>query len=181
MRVLPSLVLVSSLLLALGGVTVAGGEEAPEPQAPEAEKPAPQLTLEAVSVAPSGAGARALAADTLCRLTVTLRNAGAQKASALGFRVRVNGQELPVYRNHLFYYLVEPGQSQEVPLYNFWTTETGRPFPPDAKLRVEVELVEAQWMRVEMEEGVEAWTPLGAVAGLPSARSLALDLARAKN
>lgn len=157
-------------LALLGALPGAAGAQTP------AAPPAPTVTVEGVRVEPSGAEPRPLAADTLCRLTVTLRNTGTEKASALGFRVRVNGQDLPVYANHLFYYLVEPGKTADLRLYNFWTTETSRPFPKDAKLAVEVALTESQWMRVAMEEGVEVWTPLGAVAGLPSAKAVTLDL-----
>ena len=145
-----------------------------------AEPPQPGVVVESMRVAPTGRGIERPGADTLCSLTLALRNNGTEKASALGFRVEVSGQELPVYRNHLFYHRLEPGQSTEVRLYNFWTTETGRPFPADGKLRVSAALVEAQWMRIEMQEGVEVWTPIRPVAGLPSAQAITLDLAGGK-
>lgn len=132
----------------------------------------PAMVLESVAVEPSSP-----AVDTLCRLRVTIRNDGSEVASQLGFKVTVNGVELPVYRNQLFMYPVPPGETVEVPLYNFWSTETSRPAPRDGKLRIEVELSEAEWMEIEMEEDVEVWTPLGAVDGLPVTVSRTLALA----
>lgn len=130
------------------------------------------LVLEGVAVEPESP-----AVDTLCRLRVTIRNDGSEVASQLGFTVRVNDTELPVYRNQLFMYPVGPGETVEVPLYNFWSTETSRPAPADGKLRIEVELDEAQWMKIEMEDEIEVWTPLGAVGGLPVEASRTLSMA----
>ena len=102
-------------------------------------------------------------ADTLCRLTVGLKNDGEAIASQLGFEVKINGQSLGVYGNQLFMYPVGAGEQAELQLYNFWTTETSRAFPDDAKLSVEVTLREAQWMDIKMEEDeegeVEVWDP----------------------
>ncbi|HVS01469.1 MAG TPA: hypothetical protein VMT16_01755 [Thermoanaerobaculia bacterium] len=130
-----------------------------EPAAPAAASP---LQLVAVSVTPPAPGP-----DTLCQLRVTLRNDGDRQISQLAFAVAVNGHDLPVYGNQLFMDAIPPGGEAEVRLYNFWSTETGRPAPADGKYRVEVTLREAHWYRIEMEEDVEVWTPLGEVPGLP--------------
>jgi len=142
-----------------------------------------QLTVTVVDVQPANPGA-----DTLCRLTVTVANSGDRKASQLGFSVKLNGQELSVYGNQLFMYPVPAGGELEIPLYNFWTTETSRPTMPEGgKYTVEVSLLEAQWMDISMEketvekagqqveEDVEVWTPLGAVEDLPSSAEITLD------
>ena len=161
---LPSLV-VAGLLLAL-----------PLPAQDEgSESPASLLTVEEVTVEPASP-----AADTLCRLRIKLRNRGGQIASRLGFAVSLNGQDLGVYGNQLFMYPVAPGTTEEISLYNFWSTETSRAMPADGKLRVEVTLKEAIWTRVEMEtdeEGeIEVWTPIEPVEGLPVKAAVTLQM-----
>ena len=136
-------------------------------------KPAPGLTLEAVKVDPASPGP-----DTLCRLSVTIKSAGAKTASALGFRVKVDGKELAVYGNELFFRPVPAGSTTEIKLHNFWSSETGRPFPANGRMTVEVTLAEARWMDVKTENGAEVWTPAGAVEGLPVSKSVTLTLAR---
>jgi hypothetical protein len=127
------------------------------------EAPAPSLVITSVRVSPPRPGP-----GTLCQLHVTLRNDGASTASELGFRVTVGGVELPAYRNRLFMARVEPGAGRELRLYNFWTTEAGRPAPPDGRYRIEVALQRARWYSVAGEGGDEVWTPTGEVPGLPS-------------
>ncbi len=141
--------------------------------AQESATPAPKLTVEAVAIEPSTPGS-----DTLCKLRVTLKNQGSEVASQLDFKVRINDQELPVYRNQLFMYPVEPGKTAEIQLYNFWSTETSRPMPKDGKLNVEVTLAAAQWMKIFFEDEVEVWQPLGAVADLPSSKRVSLSMRR---
>lgn len=141
--------------------------------AQEDSAPSPQITIEAVTVEPSSP-----AADTLCKLHVTVKNHGTETASQLDFKVKINDQMLPVYRNQLFMFPLEAGKSSEIKLYNFWSTETSRPFPKNGKLTVEVSLVGAQWTKVSMEEDVEVWEPLGEVAGLPHAKSVTLEMKR---
>lgn len=140
--------------------------------------PGPALTVDSIVVEPEHPGA-----DTLCRLRVVLRNTGDKTASQLGFSVKLEEQDLTVYGNQLFMYPVEPGATAEIPLYNFWTTETSRPaLPADGKMTVTVTLQEAQWMDIstveEDGEPVEVWKPLGAVPGLPSGNSIELELAK---
>jgi hypothetical protein len=149
------------VVLLLPAVLVLAGAKAPDPG----------LTLEAVKVDPASPGP-----DTLCRLFVTLRNSGPKTASALGFRVKVDGHELPVYRNELFFRPVAAGATAEVKLHNFWSNETGRPFPASGKMAVEVTLVEARWMDTKTENGAEVWTAAGPVEGLPVSKSVTLDL-----
>lgn len=135
----------------------------------EPEEPA--LVLAEVIVEP-----QAPAVDTLCKLRVKVTNKGDETASQFGFTISINDVELPVYKNQLFMYPVKAGETLEFPLYNFWSNETARPVPADGKLRLEVVLREAQWMKIEMEDDVEVWTPLGAVPGLPSTQALTLSM-----
>jgi len=138
-----------------------------------AETAKPALSIESVKVEPASPRP-----DTLCRLTVTLKNAGEQRASALEMMVRVNGKELPAYRKRLYLTAVEPGATREVRLFNFWSTETGRPAPADGKLNIEVTLSRASWMQKTARDGAEVWTPKEDVPGLPIIRSVTLTLAK---
>lgn len=143
----------------------AGGQEPPPPP--------PALALEAITVTPAKP-----AAETLCKLRVTIRNRGEKTASALRFSVEVAGRSLPVYDKQLFMEALPPGETTEVELYNFWTSETGRPVPADGKLPVEVALEEASWVSIETGEGgEEVWTLLEPVGGLPVARTVTVSLA----
>ena len=109
-----------------------------------------------------------------------IRNAGDKIASRLGFAVSLNGQDLGVYGNQIFMYPVPPGASEEIALYNFWTTESSRGMPADGKLEVRVTLREATWTTVATEtddEGeIEVWTPIGPVENLPSSHSITLKM-----
>ena len=109
-----------------------------------------------------------------------MRNSGDRAVYSFGFDVELNGRALPVYEKQLFLQVIEAGESAEVALYNFWTSETGRPAPEDGRLEVVVRLREARWVEVsEVEEDgetVEVWTPVGEVAGLPQAASRTLEL-----
>lgn len=141
------------------------------------EKPdegaASKLSIAAVHVEPAQP-----AADTLCRLRVEIKNDDERIASQLGFDVTINGQQLPVYGNHLFMFPVSPGGTSELALYNFWSTETSRPLPASGKLEVEVTLREARWMDISDEDGTEVWTPLGDATGLPVSASVTLKMAK---
>jgi hypothetical protein len=152
---------------------ITGDALAGDALAAPAEAPKPALSLEAVKVEPASPRP-----DTLCHLAVTLKNAGAQPASALEFVVKVNGRELPAYRKRLYLTPVEPGATREVRLFNFWSTETGRPAAAGGRLDVEVTLARAAWMRKTSRDGAEVWTPAGEVPGLPAAKSVTLTLAK---
>ena len=133
----------------------------------------PKLTIDTPVVTPKKPGV-----DTLCQLRVTLHNSGKQPAAALAFEVKINGDPLVVYGNQIYMQAIPPGGSDEVRLYNFWTTETQRKAPKDGILKREVKLLEASWMTIEDdEEGVEVWTPQGAVDGLPVSSRLDIALA----
>ena len=135
----------------------------------------PAIRLDSIEVSPMAPGA-----ETLCKLTATIENTGSRAVYSFGFDVELNGHSLPVYEKQLFLQVIEAGQSEEVALYNFWTSETGRPAPADGKLEVLVRLREARWVDVsevqEDGETVEVWTPAGDVSGLPQTVSLALEL-----
>lgn len=146
--------------------------------AQEAKPSAPPLALEAVQVDPASPGP-----DTLCRLSVRLRNAGTRTASAFAFRVRVDGKNLPIYEKELFLRPVPPstaGASTDIRLHNFWSSETGRPFPTGGRMNVEVTLLEARWMDVKTQDGAEVWTPVGPVEGLPVSKTVTLTLGKAR-
>lgn len=150
------LVLVLSLVLAFSG---------------SAQEKAPSLTLESIRVEPASP-----APESLCRLSITLRNAGDRPASALELAVKLGGRPLPAYKDRLFLKAVEPGASREIRLFNFWSSEPGRPVPADGKLTVEVTLARAAWMRKEMKDGAEVWTAAGPVEGLPVTKAVTLQV-----
>ena len=135
----------------------------------------PEVVLAGIEITPAVPGP-----DTLCRLVATVRNGGDRAVYSFGFDVELNGSALPVYEKQLFLQVIEAGESDEVALYNFWTSETGRPAPADGRLEVVVRLREARWVEVsEVEEDgetVEVWTPVGEVAGLPQVASRTLEL-----
>ena len=163
---LPPLPLLACLLLF---ATTAAAQDPPAATPPPpARSP---LAVEVVTIDPAAPGPA-----TLCRLRVKVRNGGARTASRLAFTVAINGQALPVYANQLYLQHLPPGQVTEVPLYNFWTTESGRAAAPDGKLTITVSLAEASWVEVEDDEGVEVSRPLGAVSGLPVSKSLTVVL-----
>lgn len=153
-----------ALLLALAP---AGAQQAQD-------KARPVLTLEAVQVEPAAPGP-----DTLCRLRIKVRNAGTRRASAFELTVKVNGKELPAYKNRLYLDPVEPGATEEIRLFNFWSTEGSRPAPADGKLTVEVTLDRASWVNRETKDGAEVWSPLGPVEGLPATKSVTLTMGKA--
>lgn len=143
--------------------------------AAQEEGPAAPLAIEQITVEPESPGA-----DTLCRLRVKIANSGDKIASRFAFAVSLNGQDLGVYGNQVFMFPVGPGSSEEISLYNFWTTETSRSMPADGKLRVEVQLREAVWTQVTTEtdeEGeIEVWTPIGPVDNLPVQAAVTLQM-----
>jgi hypothetical protein len=147
-----------AILLLLAGVP-------PRAASPEtkADKKA-LLSVESIGVTPPSPGA-----DTLCKLRVVLKNHGEQPASAFGFQVKINGQALPVYEKQRYLDPIEPGQTKEIALFNFWSSETDRPFPKDGSVSVEVALTEARWVAKRMEGDVPVWTMKDLIPGLPTA------------
>jgi hypothetical protein len=100
---------------------------------------------------------------------VRIRNSGTEAASDLTFEVTVSGQRLAPYLNHTFRTDLQPGKETDVQLYNFWSSEAGRPFPKDGRLVVEVRLTGARW--VSQRAGN---TSARDVQPLPSAMSVTL-------
>lgn len=140
-------------------------------QAEEGQAPPPTVSIQRVWIEPAAPGP-----ETLCQLYVELESHGERAASLFAFEVEVGGRSLPVYAKELFAFPVAPGKKETVRLFNFWTSETGRPAPADGKLKVAVRLVEARWIEIEVEGDEETWTPLGEVAGLPSESELVVSL-----
>ncbi len=116
------------------------------------------------------------AEETLCKLSIEVSNSSEGAASYLAFEVRLNGEPLAVYENQLFVQQIAPQSSTTVDLFNFWSTDSDRLPPTDGKITIEVLLLEAQWARIEIENGVEIWTPTGSVAGLPVSSRRTLHL-----
>jgi hypothetical protein len=155
----PILVVVMGVFAA----TSLGGTQRDADQLPPFSDSSP-LKIVAVNVQPANPGP-----DTLCKLQVRIRNAGKEPASDLRFRVTVNGQRLASYINHNFRVTLAPGKDTDVPLYNFWTSEAGRPYPPDGRLVVEVRLIGGRWFASSL-----AKTSTGEVAPLPPPLSVTL-------
>ena len=170
MSALPILLVL--LLTAAGGFTGVWAQN----QAQGQKSSAPLLVVESIQVDPASPGP-----DTLCRLSVKLKNSGAKTASALAFRVKIDGKDLPVYEKELFLRPVPAGASAEIRLHNFWSSETGRPFPTGGKMTVEVTLAEARWMDVKTQDGAEVWTPAGPVEGLPVSKTVTLTLGKTRS
>lgn len=143
------------------------------------------LLLCAISILPGGRAARPSAqllsvsavaidpdeptTDSLCTLSVTIRNDGEQSASRFRFAVFVNDVALPAYEVREFHTAVAAGEERSLVLLNFWATEESRPPPEDGTLTVRVELTQASWVRIAVDEdGVEEQILAGAVSGLPS-------------
>jgi hypothetical protein len=159
----------TALLLAALAALLLSPARAQEKQA------APAVTIEVVKVEPAAPGP-----DTLCRLSVSLKNSGDRMASAFEIAVRVNGRELPSSKGRLYLQPLEAGRSGAIRLPNFWSTEAGRPAPKDGRLAVEVALVGASWMEREIQGSAEVWRPLGPVPGLPVAKTLTLTLVKGR-
>lgn len=137
-------------------------------------EPASPLVLDALTVTPEKPSV-----DMLCQLRVKVRNTSNRTITALAFTVTVAGQELAVYRNQLYLQAFPPGATTELRLYNFWTSETGRPAPPDGKLPIRVTLREAQFVTVgKAENGDETWDLGDKVPGLPVTVEKTLALVR---
>jgi len=167
--------LTTFLLLAAGRVTaVAQGPGENKSGQSSAGRGDSSLVLESLEIDPAKPGPK-----TLCKLRVRIRNKGGQAASNFRFGVRINGQELPIYKDHIYLQTIAAGAVGEVQLFNFWTTESGRPAPEDGQLRLEVALEEARWVEVKREGNVTEYKPLGAVEGLPVSAHRAIPIGTA--
>lgn len=118
------------------------------------------------------------AAETLCHLRAVIANRGERPASGLRFAVSLEGTALAVYDKQVFVETLVPGAETTVELFNFWTSEDGRPLPADGVLDVVVSLEAARWLTRDMaEDGTELLSLEGAVPGLPVRRGHALEIA----
>jgi hypothetical protein len=157
----------SALALAILWIGAGFGTLPATAQETEAKPPSPTVTVEAILVSPENP-----APDTLCRLAVRLKNHGDRSVSGFGFRISVNGTDLPVYKNQRYLEEMKPGASREISLFNFWSSETLRPAAKDGALSVEVELIEARWVDYKVEEEIPTWTLLEEVPTLPPSRKV---------
>lgn len=131
------------------------------------------LKITKILVVPSEPGP-----DTLCNLAVEIENSGSQIASQLEFEVRINDTTIPVYSNQVFMVPLAAGETSRVDLYNFWSTETSRPYPQSGRLEIEIRLLKAQWIDIGTEGDVEVWDPVGEIPGLPVRRTTSLSITK---
>jgi hypothetical protein len=91
------------------------------------------------------------------------------------FNVKIDGQDVPEYKQYTYVVNIDPGTSGELALNNFYS-------PPLAKaFEVQVTLVEAQWVAVKRDGTNTTSTPSGAVAGLPAGASLSVKMSPPKS
>jgi hypothetical protein len=148
-------------------------------QAQSTEKTEPQVNVEEVVITVSpgkSIGSEGITTGTLCDLKVRLHNHGSQKASSFRFGVKINGREMTVYDKMLYMEAVDPGNTGEIALSSFYSTDPGGPLPKDGKVTMEVTLKRAQWVEIKKEGGTQIWTPLGEVKGLPYSKTVTKQL-----
>ncbi len=138
------------------------------------EKPS-LVVLEALEIDPPKP-----ARETLCKPRIRVRNNGDKAVTSFLFGVRLDGQELSIYKNHVFFYTIAGGEVSDVDLYNFWTTEAGRPTPRNGQLRMEVTLKEARWVEIKRDGDRTEYKLLGSVEGLPTSISRVIPLGAAR-
>ena len=126
---------------------------------------AAEVSVDAILVGPEHPGP-----STLCTLKVRLKNAGARTASYFTFSVKIDGQDVPLYKSHTFVINIDPGTVGELELQNFYSPTSRKPFT------IQVTLVEAQWVQVKKEGTNTTTTPSGPVAGLPASATLAVKM-----
>jgi hypothetical protein len=131
---------------------------------------AADVRVEAIVIKPASPGPSAL-----CELKVRLKNNGSRSVSFFRFNVKIDGQDVPVYKLDTYALNIDPGTVGELALHNFYS-------PPQAKaFEVQVTLVEAQWVEVKKDGPNTTTTPSGAVAGLPTAASLSVEVSPPKS
>jgi hypothetical protein len=139
------------------------------------EKPS-LIVLEALEIDPPKP-----ARESLCKPRIRVRNNGGKAVTGFLFGVRLDGQEVSIYKNHVFLQTVAGGEVSDVELYNFWATEAGRPTPrKNGQLRMEVTLKEARWVEVKRDGDRTEYKPLGSVEGLPTSISRVILLGAAR-
>jgi hypothetical protein len=126
---------------------------------------AADVGVDAILVGPASPGP-----STLCTLKVRLKNGGARTVSYFTLSVKIDGQDVPVYKSQLYVVNIDPGTVGELQLYNFYSPSAPKPFT------VQVTLVEAQWVQVKKEGTSTTTTPSGPIAGLPTSASLLVKM-----
>jgi len=124
-----------------------------------------EVSVDAILVGPAHLGP-----STLCTLKVRLKNGGTRTVSYFTFNVKIDGQEVPLYKSHNYMVNIDPGTVGELELQNFYSPASPKPFT------VQVTLVEAQWVQVKKEGTSTTTTPSGPVAGLPASASLSVKM-----
>lgn len=131
---------------------------------------AADVRVDTIVVKPASPGPSAL-----CELKVRLKNGGSRSVSYFRFNVKIDGQDVPVYKLYTYVVNIDPGASSELALNNFYS-------PAEAKaFEVQVTLVEAQWVEVKKDGTNTTTTPSGAVAGLPTGASLSVKVSPSKS
>jgi len=97
------------------------------------------LRIVGIAVQPTNPGP-----DTLCRLRIRLLNPRKGSVSDLHLRVTGNGQRLDNFMNDSWRSLLPPGKETDVQVFNFWSSEVGRPYASDGKLVIEGRLTGAR-------------------------------------
>ena len=121
--------------------------------------------MDAILVVPAHPGP-----STLCTLKVRLKNGGTRTVSYFNFNIKIDGQDVTVYKSHACMVNIDPGTAGELELHNFYSPSVPKPFT------VQVTLVEAQWVQVKKEGTSTTTTPSGPVAGLPASASLSVKI-----
>lgn len=169
----------AALLLLFAGGSLTWGQDAEGERTGDETAP---LELVEVLIDPSQPGP-----ETLCQLTVRLRNRGPRPVSSLVFEVEIEGRSLPVYEKQVFMVLVPPAPAADstmnstfdLRLFNFWTSDSQRPAPTDGTLDVRVRLIEGQWVDVRTDDdGTEVWALDTPVPGLPLEATVTLPIAK---
>jgi len=129
---------------------------------------AAEVEVSAIAIKPANPGP-----STLCELKVELKNRGSRPVSFFSFEVKVDGKDVPLYKETSYVNNIDPGKTGEIQLNNFYT-------PGEAKLfTVQVALVKAQWVEVKKEGASSTTTPTGVVAGLPANATLTVKMPHA--
>jgi hypothetical protein len=126
---------------------------------------AAEVSVDAIMVAPASPGPSAL-----CKLKVRLKNGGTQTVSYFAFKVKIDGQDVPLYKMQLYVVNIDPRTAGELELYNFYSPSVPKSFD------VQVTLAEAQWVQVKKEGTAITTTPSGPVAGLPTSDTLSVRM-----
>jgi hypothetical protein len=127
------------------------------------------VTIEAVTVEPPNP-----TPGSFCRLSVRLKNAGTLPATSFHFQVKIDGEELAIYKRIEYWVTVEPGTTGILDLNNFSSPSAAR-----ATFPVAVTLTEAKWAEVKRDGKKTSIMPIGPVEGLPVSSRLTVNAAPA--